>query len=114
MSTWPAGGIIIGTWQASAPEVERVSMESGPGKQTNSEGTATISMPVTYHFEAAAWAAWKAWYLSDINRSGWFTWTEPDEGTTVRARIKGGLVKWGPTTTTKACYRASMTIEYLR
>lgn len=112
MSTFPSGGTLEANWTVSPPPVERVAMESGPEKQTNLQGTVQLEMPVKYHFEAAQWLIFKAWYFGDINRSGWFTWTEPDTGTSVRARIKGGEIRYGPTTTTKACYRASMIIEY--
>jgi len=116
MATWPAYAAILldGFKLQRESALERTQMESGPPKQTRTKSRVMVARPATARFDSRAdYLNFLAWFTSDIHRGAdWFTWTDPVDGATKQARIRGGqLDEEAPFAHLAGAWRVRLTLE---
>jgi len=94
-ATWPSYAKVLadGYTEEPAAGVIRTPMESGPPKQARVLSKAPLIRNVRILLTTAEYAQWKIWFIRIIERTGWFSWTDPVDNKVKTARIYGGQYK---------------------
>lgn len=115
MATWPAYAEIMQGQYAENPEpaVLRTDMETGPSKQVLIKSKTLVARPVTVIIQSAAnYASWLTWFRTTIHRgTDWFDWVDVRTGSTVSARIQGGIYQAEPATPRFNVWKLRLTLE---
>lgn len=98
MATFPNYACILreGYTESSDYGVLRTDMDGGIAKQRSRWSKPIVMRQVTIHVDNKTdKASFDAWMKTDLNGgAGWFDYTDPVDGVTKQARIKGGLIQW--------------------
>lgn len=117
MATWPAYARLIFEGFEEQPEsaVITTPMEEGPAKVRRVKSRVMVSRPAVALFQTRAdYLSFVAWFRSASGANGgaaWFDWRNPVTGTTVSARVVGGLMRGTPQSPSLSSWKVSLTLE---
>ena len=89
---WPdLGRYLAPLEERPRPVVRRTEMDDGFVKQREAATRQMVEHPVRLRMTAAEYGQWKTWYRDTVDHgTAWFDWTDPGDGATKEALIRGG------------------------
>jgi len=93
----------------------RTPMEGGLAKQRKFPSKVLPTLQAIYTFDSKAdYNSFLTWYETDVNRVGWFNWTDPVDNVVREARIVGGALRYEkPLRRTLDMWDIAFTLEWL-
>ena len=117
-TSFPAYAQFVMDGYAIEPDdnVQRDEMEDGYIQQAPANSRTRYEQAVTYRlFSNADRDAFEAWRVGNGRGALHFSWPDPADGVTKRARIVGGKVRYAPLTKTRVDeWLVSFAVEYYR
>ncbi|MCE5182351.1 MAG: hypothetical protein LLG15_11165 [Betaproteobacteria bacterium] len=97
LPSFPSYAVLLfdGFSEKPEPNIDRTEMESGPPKQMPKSSRAMETRHVKYRINSRAeFLSFKDWHRVDLKQgSAWFSWADPLDLVTKKARIVGGKIE---------------------